>query len=40
MLKNASLCDSKSFSERNCDWDLFQLQGDKQIDFMSALKMD
>ncbi len=37
---NASLCDSKSFSERNCSWDLFQEQGDNQIDFMSVLKMD
>ena len=37
---NASLCDSKSFSERNCSWDLFQEQGENNINIMSVLKMD
>ena len=39
-LINASLYVSKSFSEMNCSWDLFQLQEDNQIMIMSILKMD
>lgn len=39
-LIKAFLCASKSFSEMNCEWDLFHSQEENQMIFMSILKMD